>query len=117
MPAAGWTCRSPAPGASVVERGGAPVAMLMHAPSSVADPEGLAPLIGAAALALENARLQVDLQTRLEEQAALQRVATLVAQLRPADVGVRRRDGGDRPPARRAHRQHGAVRRAAPSRR
>jgi signal transduction histidine kinase len=60
--------------------------MLMHAPSSVADPEGLAPLMGAAALALENARLTVDLQTRLEEQAALQRVATLVAQLRPADV-------------------------------
>jgi signal transduction histidine kinase len=76
----------PGPGATVVERGGAPVAMLMHAPSSVADPAGLAPVMGAAALALENARLTVDVQTRLEEQAALQRVATLVAQLRPADA-------------------------------
>ena len=60
--------------------------MLMHAPSSVSDRERVVPVIAAAALALENARLQVELQSRLEEQAALQRVATLVAQMGPPDA-------------------------------
>jgi signal transduction histidine kinase len=73
-------------GASVIERGTGPVAMLMHAPSSVSDRERVVPVIAAAALALENARLQVELRSRLEEQAALQRVATLVAQMGPADT-------------------------------
>ena len=49
----------------MIERGTGPVAMLMHAPSSVSDRERVVPVIAAAALALENARLQVDLQSRL----------------------------------------------------
>ena len=101
----------PGPGATVVERGGAPVAMLMHAPSSVADPTGLAPVMGAAALALENARLQVDAAdaARGAGRAAAGRHAGRPAPARRRRV--RRGHGGDRPAARRPHREHGAVRR------
>ena len=74
-----------ASGVTVIERLGSPVAALLHDPA-ITDNRELADAVAAAAgLALENERLQFALEARLEEQAALRRVATLVARQRPFD--------------------------------
>jgi signal transduction histidine kinase len=61
----------PAPGdrraMTVIERDGAPVAALLHDPSVLEERELLDGVSAAAALALENTRLQVELRARLEE--------------------------------------------------
>ena len=63
---------------TVVERRGQRIAALMHDPGHV--PRELsAAMRDAIALSLENARLQLALRGRLEEQQALRRVATAVA--------------------------------------
>jgi signal transduction histidine kinase len=52
---------------TLIERAGAPVAALVHDPSLEDEPELLAAVSAAAEIALENSRLQVELQARLEE--------------------------------------------------
>jgi signal transduction histidine kinase len=63
------------------------VGALLHDPSMCDDPELVQAAAGAAALALENGRLEVlareELRARADEQAALRRVATLVARQQP----------------------------------
>ena len=75
------------PGIAVVSHRGDRVAALVLDPP-LAEPVELAgPLMAAVALALENERLQLALNARLEEQEALRRVATAVArQHRPQEV-------------------------------
>jgi signal transduction histidine kinase len=53
--------------ATRIERDGAPVAALIHDPSLEDEPELLGAVSAAAEIALENSRLQVELQARLEE--------------------------------------------------
>jgi signal transduction histidine kinase len=53
--------------ASLVERGGEPVAALIHDASVQHDPELVEAVVATAALALENERLQAALRARLEE--------------------------------------------------
>jgi signal transduction histidine kinase len=53
--------------ATRIEHAGAPVAALVHDPSLEDEPELLAAVSAAAEIALENSRLQVELQARLEE--------------------------------------------------
>jgi len=50
-----------------IDRGGAPVAVLLHDPSLEDEPELLASVTAAAGIAIENARLQVELRARFEE--------------------------------------------------
>jgi signal transduction histidine kinase len=61
----------PEPGAdramTVIDRGGEPVAALLHDPSLEEEPELLEGVTAAAAIALENAQLHVELRARLEE--------------------------------------------------
>ena len=61
----------PAPGGrravTRIERDGAPVAAIVHDPTLEDEPELLASVTAAAGIALENARLQVELRARLEE--------------------------------------------------
>jgi signal transduction histidine kinase len=52
---------------TVIERGGAPVAALLHDKSLEDEPELLSSVTAAAGIALENTRLQVELRARLEE--------------------------------------------------
>jgi signal transduction histidine kinase len=52
---------------TVIERAGAPVAALLHDKSLEDEPELLSSVTAAAAIALENTRLQVELRARLEE--------------------------------------------------
>jgi signal transduction histidine kinase len=69
--AAGQTVELPRDGtqrtASVIERGGEPVAALIHDASLVQDPELVEAVAAAAGLALENERLQAALLARLED--------------------------------------------------
>jgi signal transduction histidine kinase len=51
----------------IIERTGTPVAALTHDPELLDQPELLDAVAAAAAIALENARLQVELRARLEE--------------------------------------------------
>ena len=74
-----------AAGVTVIERLGTPVAALLHDPALADNRELIDAVAAAAGLALENERLQFALEGRLEEQAALRRVATLVARQRPFD--------------------------------
>jgi signal transduction histidine kinase len=67
------------PGVTVVAPGGEPVAALVHDPALVGDRERLDSAVRVAAMWLENERLEATLRSRLEEQEALRRVATLVA--------------------------------------
>jgi signal transduction histidine kinase len=53
--------------ATLIEHAGAPIAALVHDPSLEDEPELLAAVSAAAEIALENSRLQVELQARLEE--------------------------------------------------
>src|ERR671919_24873 len=53
--------------ATVVEREGVPIAALVHDEALAEDPELLRAVSAAAALALENERLQADLRARLED--------------------------------------------------
>jgi signal transduction histidine kinase len=53
--------------ATVVERGGQPVAVLLHDPALEHDPELVQSVCAAAALTLENERLQAELRARLKE--------------------------------------------------
>jgi signal transduction histidine kinase len=69
---------------TIVEDRGQPVAALLHSAGPVIDRELVGRLTAAAGLALENERLSVELRARLEEQATLRRVATLVAEERSA---------------------------------
>jgi signal transduction histidine kinase len=50
-----------------VTRGGEPIAVLLHDPALQAEPSLLGAVAGAAAIALENVRLNVQLRARLEE--------------------------------------------------
>jgi GAF domain-containing protein len=68
-----------APGVLVVERRGERIGAVLHDPAR--GPYRLSdPMRDAIALSLENERLQLALRGRLEEQQALRRVATAVAQ-------------------------------------
>jgi signal transduction histidine kinase len=67
------------PGVTVVAPGGRPVAALVHDPVLLRDPERVELAVRVVALWLENEHLQAALRSRLEEQEALRRVATLVA--------------------------------------
>ena len=74
-------------GASVIERGTGPVAMLMHAPSSVSDRERGRPASSPRPRWRSRTRgCRSSCSRGSSEQAALQRVATLVAQMGPADT-------------------------------
>jgi signal transduction histidine kinase len=53
--------------ATVIERDGAPVAALVHDPALRDEPELLESVSAAAGIALENGRLQAELQARLQE--------------------------------------------------
>jgi signal transduction histidine kinase len=53
--------------AAVIERGGEPVAALIHDASLAQDPQLVEAVAAAAGLALENERLQADLRARLED--------------------------------------------------
>ena len=61
--------RRPRAGRRVIERDGEHVAALLHAPALDDEPELLDAVGAAAAIALENARLQVELRAKLEELA------------------------------------------------
>jgi signal transduction histidine kinase len=52
---------------TVIDRGGEPVAALLHDPSLKEEPELLEAVTAGAAIALENAQLHVELRARLEE--------------------------------------------------
>jgi signal transduction histidine kinase len=52
---------------TVIDRGGEPVAALLHDPSLKEEPELLEAVMAGAAIALENAQLHVELRARLEE--------------------------------------------------
>ncbi len=67
------------PGVTVIAPDGQPLAALMHDPALAGDRERLDSAARVAALWLENEQLQATLRSRLEEQEALRRVATLVA--------------------------------------
>jgi signal transduction histidine kinase len=82
--AAGRRTEAPPPTALVISRRGEPVAAVVAAGTD-ALPPGDPSLIAAAGLALENERLRVELRQRQQDQAAMLRVATLVAGLRPAE--------------------------------
>jgi signal transduction histidine kinase len=58
---------------TVVEREGQPVAALVHDPAVLEDPELLEAVTSAAQLAAANARLQAEVQARVEELAASRR--------------------------------------------
>jgi signal transduction histidine kinase len=53
--------------ATVIERAGKPVAALLHDPALRDEPELLDSVSAAAGIALENGRLQAELQARLQE--------------------------------------------------
>ncbi|QIX51240.1 ATP-binding protein [Rhodococcus sp. DMU1] len=59
--------RSDSRAATILERGGTPVGALVYDPSLETQPELLAAVHSATALALEHERLQADLQLRLDE--------------------------------------------------
>ncbi len=58
---------------TVVERGGEPVAVLVHVPAVLEDPGLLGAVTSAARLAASNARLRAEVQARVEELAASRR--------------------------------------------
>ena len=66
-----WRCRrrQRARAVTLIEREGAPVAALLHDPSLRDEPELLDSVTAAAGIALENARLQADLERGVEELA------------------------------------------------
>jgi signal transduction histidine kinase len=75
--AEGHLLRLPAPSSgrsvTVVERDGQPVAVLIHDPAVLEDPGLLEAVTSAARLAASNARLQAEVQARVEELAASRR--------------------------------------------
>jgi signal transduction histidine kinase len=75
--AEGHPLRLPAPGSgrsvTTVEREGQPVAVLVHDPAVLEDPGLLEAVTSAAQLAASNARLQAEVQARVEELAASRR--------------------------------------------
>jgi signal transduction histidine kinase len=75
--AEGRLLRLPAPGSgrsvTTVERDGQPVAVLIHDPAVLEDPGLLEAVTSAARLAASNARLQAEVQARVEELAASRR--------------------------------------------
>jgi hypothetical protein len=66
--------------ATVIERDGEPIAALLHDPALSDDPELIDSVCAAAAIALENARLQADLRARLRELESSRRRITEAAE-------------------------------------
>ena len=98
--AAGRPLAVPGPGsgrsATVVERDGQPLAVLVHDPAVLGDPGLVEAVASAARLAAANARLQVDVRSRLAEIAASRRRILTAADEERGRLEARLREGAQR---------------------